>query len=140
MDDENRYKDEGGDRKYYVIVPQIVLALSRDPYDFTLWVAIKMIAGENGECWIGVRQLAELCGMSAGKVHDCRTFLMSIGLLRGHLEKRNTTRHPVWHLSVPDIWEWNIEWRKEHDKISERIAFKKKFHARLEPMAHYMSL
>ena len=108
------------------MVPQIVVVLSRDPYDFMVWSVIKMIAGEKGECWIGDRQLGELCGMSSGKVHDCRMYLMKVGLLQGRLEKRDTTRHPVWHLAVPNIWKRNIEWREKHDKIGERIAYKKK--------------
>ena len=40
--------DESGDRKYYVVTPQLVWALSRDPYDYTLWGVVKMIAGEEG--------------------------------------------------------------------------------------------
>ena len=72
--------DESGDKKYYVQVPQIVIALSRKPYDLAMWIAVKTIAGEykDGYCRISGDELADFAGMSGGQAHDYR--IRNLGL------------------------------------------------------------
>jgi hypothetical protein len=124
--------DESGDRKYYVVTPQLVWALSRDPYDYTLWGVVKMIAGEEGECWVNTDNLASLAMMSAGKVSQCRRYLIEVGLLRGTRKKSEGSGQWVWHLRIPDLWQQNLEWRQEMgSNLQARIAYKnslKSFH------------
>ena len=124
--------DESGDRKYYVVTPQLVWALSRDPYDYTLWGVVKMIAGEEGECWVNTENLASLAMMSAGKVSQCRRYLIEVGLLRGARKKSEGSGQWVWHLRIPDLWQQNLEWRQEMgSNLQARIAYKnglKRFH------------
>lgn len=118
-------QDDSGDRRYFVIVPQIVWALCRDVYDLSLWHTIKMIAGEDGECFLGTTQLATLSMMSAAKVHDCRQYLLEVGLLTGEIRRDPDYPQAVWHLSVPDLWRRNLEWRKRlGDKLTDRIQYK----------------
>lgn len=117
--------DESNDHKYYIVVPQIVWALSRTPHDFTLWSVIKMVAGDNRECFLTTDDLATLAMMSAGKVSDCRKYLISVGLLLGEIRKDPGYPQPVWHLKIPDIWEENIQWRKKIDSLKKRINLKR---------------
>lgn len=118
-------KDKSGDRRYFVIVPQLVWALSRSSYDLSLWLAVKMVAGEDGECYLSRDQLAMLAMMSAGKVSDCRDHLLSVGLLQGELRRDPGYPQPVWHLRVPDLWARNVKWREEiGDSLADRVAYK----------------
>lgn len=95
---QNELTDESADRKYFVIVPQIVWAQAMDVYDLALWTAVKMVAGDAGECCLSTEDLATLAMMSAGKVSQCRQRLLAIGLLQGELRRDPGYPQPVWHL------------------------------------------
>lgn len=121
----NKVSDESKDKAYFTITPQLVWALSKDPYDFTLWNVIKMIAGDSGECYLSTEDLATLAMMSAGKVSQCRKRLIKHGLLEGEIRRDPGYPQPVWHLSIPDLWERNLEWRQDiGDDLKKRIEFK----------------
>jgi len=119
-----RVKDESNDKRYFTITPRIVRAFSRTPHDLALWETVKEIAGEDGECFLNTNQLAALCGMSAGKVSDSRQYWIDINFLKGEIKKDEGYSQAVWHLTIPDIWQANIEWCEKHPKIADRIAFK----------------
>ena len=111
----NIIKDESGDRKYFITTPQIVWALARTPYDYILWDAIKMVAGEAGVCKLGTRQLADLAKMSIAKVQDSREYLLAQGLIEGELKLDPGYSSEVWNLTIPDLWERTLNWRKTLD-------------------------
>jgi len=119
-----KIQDKSGDRNYFVIIPQIVWALSRDIYDLGLWYFIKMVAGDHGECILSTQQLADGAMMSGGKVSDSRRYLLQVGLLEGEKRKDPDHQNKVWHLRVPDVWGANIEWRMDHNSLLERIEIK----------------
>lgn len=118
-------QDQSGDKKYFIITPQLVLAKSRDPFDYTLWCVVKMVAGDDGECFLSTRDLADLAMMSAGKVTDSRQYLLSCRLLEGELTRDPGQMNEVWHLKIPDLWAENIKWRQENDSLKKRIKAKK---------------
>jgi hypothetical protein len=120
-----RVKDESNDHKYFTITPRIVKAYARNPHDLALWETIKDIAGESGECYLNTEQLAILGGMSTGQVSNSRKYWLKIGFLKGETRKDPGYSQSVWHLSVPDLWQKNIEWCEKHPKIEDRIAFRK---------------
>jgi hypothetical protein len=123
---KNKLTDDSEDKKYFTLTPQIVWALSRDAYDFTLWSVIKMVAGENGECILSTEDLAQLAMMSVGKVSECRKYLLSQKLLKGQCRKDPGYPQPVWHLTVPNLWRRNVEWRNSiGDELSARIELKR---------------
>jgi len=121
----NKLSDNSQDKKYFTITPRLVHALSRDPYDYTLWCTIKDIAGEHGECILSTEDLAALAMMSAGKASQSRKHLLGIGLLTGEIRRDIGYPQPVWHLSVPDLWEENVAWANDHPTLQDRIAWKK---------------
>ena len=126
MDSNNKITDESEDRKYFTIAPRLVWALARTPYDFSLWCTVKDIAGESRECYLSTPDLAVLSMMSVGKAHECRDYLIEIGLLVGNVVKDPGYPQPVWHLRVPNIWANNIRWCEDHPSIKDRVEFKKK--------------
>jgi hypothetical protein len=84
-----------------------------------------MIAGDSGECYLSTEDLATLAMMSAGKVSQCRKRLIKHGLLEGEIRRDPGYPQPVWHLSIPDLWERNLEWRQDiGDDLKKRIEFK----------------
>ena len=120
----NKITDASKDRKYFTITPRLVLALSRTPYDYTLWSVIKDVAGEDGECTLNTSQLALLSMMSEGKVSDCRAYLIKSRLLDGEIIKDPDQKQPCWHLIIPDIWKRNINWAQKYAKIKDRLKYK----------------
>lgn len=121
----NRLDDQGADRKYFTIVPNIVWALALDTYEFTLWSVVKMIAGEDGECYVGTEDLAAMAMMSTGKLSQCRKRLLEAGLLAGGIRRDPGYTQAVWHLTIPDLWQRNLEVRAAMgDKLKDRMAFK----------------
>src|SRR5688572_6337908 len=129
---QNTVTDDSNDKKYFVQIPQIVLALCRNPYDFTLWTVIKMIAGEYGTCKLATPDLAALAMMSVGKVSDSRAYLLQVGLLEGSCYREANYPQPVWHLRVPDIWLQNITWRQLYDGLKDRVELKTKLKSLFE--------
>lgn len=125
MMDDNQIVDASQDHIYFAITPRIVWALSRNPYDESLWRAIKDIAGDSGECWLGTEDLAIFCAMSTGQIHDSRKYLISVGLLLGEVRRDPGHQQPVWHLRIPDLWERNTEWCLAHKSIKDRLAYKR---------------
>lgn len=132
MSSDNHLVDGSNDSKYFIKIPQIVVALCRNPYDFTLWSVIKMVAGEQGICKLSTSDLAALSMMSTGKVSDSRAYLLQVGLLEGSCYREPNYPQPVWHLRVPDIWLQNITWRQLNDSIKVRVELKAKLKALFE--------
>jgi len=118
-------------KKFYTEIPNIVAYKIRNPYDGWLWYTIKSIAGDEFECWLTTKNLAELCKMSIGKVCECRKYLIQVGLLEGELKHINNdpSALQVWHLRIPrDIWKENYEWRKSiGDDLQKRIKEYRKY-------------
>jgi hypothetical protein len=118
--------DLSNDRQYFVVTPHLVWALCEDPYEFTLWSTIKMITREGETCRLTTPDLAELSMMSLDKVHNCRKRLLDVGLLIGEIKKKDLHNpQPIWHLTIPDIWEPNIAWNKENNSIEKKLSYKR---------------
>src|SRR5690606_21549215 len=68
--------------------------------------------------------LAALSMMSVGKASQCRARLIEIGLLEGEVRKDPDYPQPVWHLTIPDVWETNAAWAKNNKQIRAKINHK----------------
>lgn len=124
----NNVEQDFTDRKYFVMVPRIVLAMCEGPHEYILWSVIKDIAGDDRECYLSTEDLATLSMMSTGSVSKYRKSLVEKGLLRGEIRRDPGYPQPVWHLQIPDLWPRNVDWSMKHKKIKERIAHKKSLH------------
>jgi hypothetical protein len=125
MSEENKINDRSSDRKYFTIVPRIVSLKARNPYDTQLWITIKEIAGDGGECILSTEDLAVLSMMGRSKVIECRRHLIEVGLLNGEIRKDPGYSQPTYHLSIPDIWDENLEISKGLPRLRDRLKYKK---------------
>ena len=121
----NKIANNSGDHKYFIITPQLVHMLTRDPYEFTLWAVIKMVAGDKGVCTLETPDLAVLAMQSTGKCHQSRAFLLTSALLDGRLYKEPGYPRAVWHLTIPDLWPQNTRWRVTYNALRDRIQWKR---------------
>ena len=124
---EVRVDVNSNDRKYYTQVQRLVWAKCRNPYDLSLWIAIKNIAGDKGVCILSRQDLAALSMMSTGQVSRSAKYLMSVGLLRGKFYRDPGYTQKVWHFRIPDVWRENIEWAQEHSSIPDQTKWKKEW-------------
>jgi hypothetical protein len=118
-------KDGSRDRLYFIISPRLVWALCEDSEELALWIVIKDIAGEDGECILSREDLALLAMQSTGSVSIRRDRLIRKKLLEGELRRDPGYPQSVWHLRIPDFWEANIRWARMYPKLSERVSFKR---------------
>jgi hypothetical protein len=116
--------DKSNDRKYFAVVPRIVMALCSNTYEYTLWGAVKDITGEEGTCILGIRELAILSMMSPAKAHESLHSLIKKGLLEGAVSKDPDYHKPVWHLTIPDLWARNIAYATNNLSLLKRVAAK----------------
>lgn len=120
---ESLIQQDSTDHRYFMVTQQVVWYECSDPFQFTLWSVIKMIAGDSGICRVSTPKLADLAMMSTGKLSECRAQLLAKGLLSGHQDAETG----LWHLSIPDLWERNITWRHSvGDSLTERAALKRR--------------
>ena len=117
-------EDGSADKSYFILTPQLVWAKVESPFEYTLWDVVKMIAGEDGECWLSTRDLAIASMMSKSQVQRCRQSLIDKGLLIGSLHRDPGHDNAVWHLQIPDLWAENVEWRTANHSLKDRIQAK----------------
>lgn len=103
--DEYKIKDEK--RKWFTMIPNIVDEMELTPHEFRLYIHLRRVAGENGECWQSTRTLAEACRMSAGAVSNSKQRLIDHGLIDVY---EKTSDKGQYHLiTIIDVWEQNFE-------------------------------
>jgi hypothetical protein len=111
------------DRKYFTLMPNIILALCRDPYDLAVWLVVKLVAGDIGECILSAEDGAALAGMSTGKWVEARQHLISVGALIGEVRRDPGYSQATWHLRIADLWPANVKWREQTgDSLKARLA------------------
>jgi hypothetical protein len=120
-------KDKPGDRNNFTIIPNLVL-LRCDPWQLALWLTIKSIARDDGECFLSTPDLAKLAQMSAGKCSTVRQELISMGFLSGEMRRDPGFSQSVWHLRIPDLWERNTEWVKNNPTYRDKMSFVESLH------------
>ena len=140
----NHVSPDRTDQRYFVITPHLIFALSRDAYDIAAWGAVKMIAGDGGECTLATAELGQLAGMSAGKMQNCRAYLLAIHLLEGQMIRDAGYPQPIWHLRIPDLWPRNIAMREQlgpdlHQRIAAIVNLRAATQAEMAKSVHVVN-
>jgi DNA-binding transcriptional regulator YhcF (GntR family) len=109
-------------RKYFTATPNLILDHPElDIYDHMLYIHIKRIAGDNGQCWASIRYLAKKMKVSNDRVIKSLQKLLKLGLIRHAGTKKIKTR-PKNVYEIVDIWEMNVNYYSNHqNNTSETI-------------------
>lgn len=103
-----RVVDNGDPRRFRTEIPNIVDDMDLDPYSFRLYVHLKRVAGDSGQCWQSTKTLAKACRMSAGEVSKAKRVLLSQGLIQV-IEKPNLRGGKAFHeIHIMDVWPKNL--------------------------------
>jgi len=104
---EEYIRDAGSERKYWTQLPNKIDDDNLDPYEFRLYVHLKRVAGDSGQCWQNTQTLASHCRMSAGKVSQAKQSLASKGLI--YINTSKSDRGKPYHvITIVDIWPQNM--------------------------------
>jgi len=124
-DQPSKAENLSPDNANFCMIPRVVWAHARTPYDLSYWLMVKDIAGEKGQCILSTQQQATYAMMSVGQVTDCRTYWLEIGLLEGEVKRDPYYPQAVWHLYIPqDIWIRNSTFAFDVRTIKQRLEFK----------------
>jgi len=70
-----KFEDASGDKEFFTIVPNYILNHSTQ-CDRDVYIQIKRIAGENGECYMSRSKLAQQCGISVRRLDKSIKYLL----------------------------------------------------------------
>ena len=99
------------ERRYFIMVPNMVDDMDISAQAFRLYCHIRRVAGEDGRCWESTRTLAGRCNLSRHSVMGGIKTLESAGLITVHRFGRSASGAPCRFrqiLRVVDIWEENM--------------------------------
>lgn len=114
MANKHSVTDDGDPRKYYAAIPNIVFTLGLNPYELTMYVYLKKVAGEDGACWKSTASIAKECNMSAGMVSKLKTSLAKprselsgkpLIVIAAEMQNGGNPNHGV---TITDIWPENM--------------------------------
>lgn len=111
-----RAQDKGDSRKYFVMLPVLVDDLDLDVYEFRLYVHLKRRAGMSDEVALGLRSIAEHCGMSKPTVIKAKESLQAKGLISVVHQGENEPDLII----IEDIWAENMEAYSNKKKGGQR--------------------
>jgi Mn-dependent DtxR family transcriptional regulator len=114
-------------RKYFTATPNMILDHPElDIYDQMLYIHIKRIAGDNGQCWASIRYLAKKMKVSNDRVIKSLQKLLKLGLIKHAGTKKIKTR-PRNVYEIVDIWEMNLNYYSNHqNNTTKQLKIKKK--------------
>ena len=119
QDIESEIDDQGGDRKYFTIIPNSIDDNKLiNPYEFRLYVHLKRVAGDNGKSWQSTKTLAKACHMSVGAVVKARVGLHDLGLIHMHLVENTHGGRDYLEITIQDVWPGNFPASSPHELAS----------------------
>lgn len=119
MDDKEIYfEDKGGDKKYFTMLPNIILNHS-SANDQALYCQLKKHAGENGVCFVSERNLMAKLDIGDKALKKSFKYLLDRGWIKFEGLKDVMTKggpQKVKSYSVVDIWSMNVDHYKGASK------------------------
>lgn len=111
-----KIQDLSKPHSFFTMMPNIVGHLGLDPYEFSLYIQLKIITGENGVCFASNRTLCQRTGMSESKLKECKK---SLCVPMDHLggkslitivpRKREDGACTTDFITITDVWPENME-------------------------------
>ena len=117
-DQELAFQNKSNDWKYFTIIPNWILD-NLSIYDAMLYIHIKRIAGENGQCWASMRYLAQKMKVSLGQIYKSLQNLTELGLIK-FVGTKKVKRRPRNVYQIVDIWKLNVDYYKDIHKTNEK--------------------
>ena len=104
-------RDEAPLTKFFTQTPNLV-----DDADLTapavrLYLHLKRVAGEEGICWQGQRELAAHCHLDPATIIRAKRELEKAGFIR--IERGMISGHPAHFITIIDIWPQNYDAYKD---------------------------
>ena len=92
MSTDNRILDNGDERKFFALIPNMIDELELSPYAVRLYLHIKRRTGEvrGGVCFETSSNIAKICKMSTGSVSKAKKELKAAGLISIASKKTGT--------------------------------------------------
>lgn len=114
---QNKFKilDGSGDKKYFSIIPHYIVNHS-SAYEQSLYLVMKRIAGEEGECFASPKIIGEIMKVSENTVKKYRKKLLDRGWIeKTGQRKSGKTSQLIDEYKIVDLWKLNI---KLYSKVS----------------------
>lgn len=103
----SRVKEQSNERRYFTMIPNLVLELGLSPLALALYVHLKRKAGDGGVCDEGLRALETETGISRSKLSLCRAELVEANLIE--ISAGAASVNAPQAIIVTDIWRKNAE-------------------------------
>lgn len=101
-------KDDGDLRKYYTQIPNIIDDSDLSVYAIRLYLHLKRVAGEYGDCYQSTSTLAKACRMSAGSVVKAKEELQKKGFIQIDIIKGEHGEFDRHNITIVDVWNANF--------------------------------
>lgn len=122
MNEKIKVEDESGDKKYFTIVPNIILNHSTAQAQ-ALYLQLKRLAGENGVACCGQRYLKQQLGMSHNTIKKEFEYLLKKGWIKFNGLKEVMTDGGIQQMKsykIVDLWKMNIEeYQNQHTLVAK---------------------
>lgn len=129
MNPGNKIIDSGDLRKYRAEIPNIIFVLGLTPFELTLYVYLKRVAGDGGVCFKANDTIAEETNMSAGMVSKVKESLKRRHLLLKNkplivVEEEPNPRggKPLHHIRLVNIWADNFAYFGQQASSQDELA------------------
>src|SRR6266702_539400 len=119
---KNNPKQDWG---FYACTPRIVRTQYKhlSHTEKRLNVCLKDLCGDRGMCYRTLKVLSEETDLSTGNLSTRIRNLHDAGLI--HAEKKRRSNNPtgkeVWHITIVDIWQANVEYCSKNERSQEDV-------------------
>ena len=118
---ENQVIDHDSLHRYRTEIPNILLDIGLEPFELTLYLHIKRIAGDKGKCWLSNPKLAEKVSVGESSIKRHKKSLVAKGLIKVTPRKKaNSKESDTDLIEIMDLWPQNFEHFKPIKVVSQK--------------------
>ena len=119
----NKKNDPKAEWGFYSMTPRIVRTQYKQLSHTEKWlyVCLKDLCGDRGMCYRSLRALSQETDLSTGNLSTGIRKLHDAGLIHAEKKRRNNnpTQKEVWHISIVDIWQSNVEYCSKYEQPTQ---------------------